>query len=71
MTNNCSNEDNEFLKFLETGKDVSNAVKPRKAVDTQGLLRAKYPDKRIPNANRIVKRISDKQRKAIKHQEER
>lgn len=65
--NRSSNQDNEFLNFLEQGKDVGKAIKEKNVVDTQKALRAKYPSVPVPTHRRI-RSLSNKQRRAISHQ---
>jgi len=61
------NKDNEFLRYIEDGKDVPNAVKPKKFVDIKKALRTKYPGVPIPTG-RAIRTVSDKQCRAIKIQ---
>lgn len=61
---NSSNQDNEFLSFLEQGKDVGKAIKEKQVVDIQKALRAKYPGRPIPTHRRL-RTVSEKQRTAI------
>ena len=64
-----NNQDNEWQAFLETGKEVPKAIKPKEIIDFQKALKAKYPKVPMPNANRIVKMVSAKQQRAITRQE--
>lgn len=58
------NQDNEWIQYLEQGKEAPKAVQPRKGINTQEALRAKYPNTPLPS-HRVMKTVSDKQRKAI------
>lgn len=62
------NKNNEWLQHIEKGKEVPNAIKLKKKIDTKEQLKAKYPNMIFPT-KRIVKTFSDKQRKAIRNQE--
>jgi len=57
-------QDNEWQTFLETGKDVPKAVKPREVTDVHEQLKAKYPGMPIPSP---VSEISPRQQRAISH----
>lgn len=59
---------NQFQKFLETGKQNPMAIKPKEKVDTQSALRAKYPGIPLPT-HRAIKTFSDKQRRAVKREQ--
>ena len=58
------NDNNEWVQYIEKGKEVPNAIKSRKKIDTKEQLRKKYPDMPFPT-DRIVRTFSDKQRKAL------
>jgi len=62
------NKSNQFVEFLETGKDIGNAVKAKEIIDVRKALRAKYPNVPIPSADRIVRKISIKQQRGIKRE---
>ena len=57
------NKNNQWHNFLDTSKNVPNAIEPKKTIDIQEQLRAKYPSTPFPRG--IVRTFSDKQRKAI------
>jgi len=58
-------QDNEWQTFLETGKDVPKAVKPREVTDVHEQLKAKYPGMPMPKP---VRAISTTQQRAIRHE---
>lgn len=71
IENEDINKDNQWQEFLETGKHVPLAInKPEdKRKDHVAKLKAKYPDMRIPNPNRIIRVVSPKQQRAVRRQE--
>jgi len=63
-----ANQNNEWLKFIEEGVDIPNAIKRKVRLDTRNQLRVKYPKMPI-YPTRIIKTVSDKQQRGIKIQE--
>ena len=61
-------KNNQWQEFLETGKNVPLAIKPKKKIDVQKALKAKYPSIPMPTY-KATKVISAKQRRAIIRQE--
>ena len=59
------NKNNEWLQYIEKGKEAPNAIKLKKKIDTKEQLREKYPSVPFPT-DRIVKTFSNKQTKAVK-----
>ena len=57
-------KDNQWVEYLEKGKETPRAIEPRETIDTQKALRAKYPSTPLPT-HRLMRTVSDKQRKAI------
>jgi len=62
------NQDNQWVEYLKTDKQVPRAVKAKEIIDVHKELKAKYPGVPIPNADRIVKTVSTKQQGAIKQE---
>jgi hypothetical protein len=62
-------QDNQWLDYLETGRDVPRAVKPKQIIDVEKQLKAKYPGVPMPTPGRIIRPvISPKQERAINYQ---
>jgi len=66
MKNPEINENNQFVEFLEQGKDVLTAVKPKEIIDVRQKLQSKYPGTPFPNPNRIIRTVSLKQQRGIR-----
>ena len=66
MENRDINKDNQFVDFLEQGKDVPRAVKPKEIIDVRAALKAKYPGTLMPDPNRIIRTVSSKQQRGIR-----
>ena len=66
--NTTFNNENQWQAFLETGKNVPLAIKPKKKIDVQKAVKAKYPSIPMPTY-KATKVISAKQRRAVIRQE--
>jgi len=62
------NKGNQFVDFLEQGKDVPKAVKSKEIVDIRKELKSKYPGVPMPDPNRIIRTVSSKQQRGIKRE---
>jgi len=64
-----NNQDNEWQAFLETGKEVPKAIKPKEIVDFKKALKTKYTGTPMPNPDRIIRVVSAKQQRGIRIQQ--
>lgn len=59
------NKDNQWIKYLEQGKQPEKAIKPKQIIDVRKALKAKYPNTPMPSPNRIIRTVAPKQQRAI------